>query len=124
MRGRVSPAEIFSSPDHLPVLAWEPDVSRLQGLSWKPPSRVLVRSATWSVKKTYKRLFIMGADKSNKVVVVGAGLMGTGIAHAFASSGFETVLVDTNAAALEKAYASVEKILGDGVRLGKVSEEK
>ncbi|WP_185267639.1 3-hydroxyacyl-CoA dehydrogenase [Halopseudomonas xiamenensis] len=65
----------------------------------------------------------MGADKSNKVVVVGAGLMGTGIAHAFASSGFETVLVDTNAAALEKAYASIEKILGDGVRLGKVSEE-
>lgn len=51
----------------------------------------------------------MGVDKSNKVVVVGAGLMGTGIAHAFASSGFETVLVDTNAAALEKAYASVEK---------------
>src|SRR5690606_41413258 len=93
-------------------------------MSWKPPSRVLVRSATWSVKKTYKRLFIMVADKSNKVVVVGARLMVTGIAHAFASSGFETVLVDTNAADLEKAYASVEKILRDGDRWGKVREGK
>lgn len=65
----------------------------------------------------------MSADKSNKVVVVGAGLMGTGIAHAFTSSGFETVLVDTNANSLEKAYGAIDKILGDGVRLGKVSEE-
>ncbi|MEE1924586.1 3-hydroxyacyl-CoA dehydrogenase [Pseudomonas sp. 148P] len=66
----------------------------------------------------------MNANKTEKVVVVGAGLMGTGIAHAFASSGFVTVLVDTNAASLTQARASIEKILGDGVRLGKVSEEQ
>lgn len=62
--------------------------------------------------------------KQQKVVVVGAGLMGTGIAHAFASSGFTTLLVDTNAASLTQARASIEKILADGVRLGKVSEEQ
>ena len=60
---------------------------------------------------------------NEKVVVVGAGLMGTGIAHAFATSGFNTLLVDTNAASLTSARASIEKILADGVRLGKVSEE-
>jgi 3-hydroxybutyryl-CoA dehydrogenase len=58
--------------------------------------------------------------KNNKVIVVGAGLMGTGIAHAFASSGFTTVLVDMNAEALARAQAAVNKILDDGVKLGKV----
>nr|WP_315189774.1 3-hydroxyacyl-CoA dehydrogenase [uncultured Albidiferax sp.] len=58
--------------------------------------------------------------KNNTVVVVGAGLMGTGIAHAFASSGFTTVLVDTNAVAVERAQQAVHKILDDGVKLGKV----
>lgn len=62
--------------------------------------------------------------KQEKIVVVGAGLMGTGIAHAFASSGFATLLVDTNTAALTQARASIEKILADGVRLGKVSDEQ
>jgi 3-hydroxybutyryl-CoA dehydrogenase len=57
-----------------------------------------------------------------KVVVVGAGLMGAGIAHAFASGGFPTALVDINEGALERARASIEKILSDGVRLGKLTE--
>ena len=60
------------------------------------------------------------AEHKDKIVVVGAGLMGTGIAHAFASSGFVTVLVDTNATALEQSRQSIGKILDDGVKLGKV----
>ncbi|MFM0013379.1 3-hydroxyacyl-CoA dehydrogenase [Paraburkholderia sediminicola] len=58
--------------------------------------------------------------KNNKVVVVGAGLMGTGIAHAFASSGFSTTLVDMDENALERAHKGIGKILDDGVRLGKI----
>ncbi|MFN3725941.1 MAG: 3-hydroxyacyl-CoA dehydrogenase [Allosphingosinicella sp.] len=57
---------------------------------------------------------------AQKVVVAGAGLMGTGIAHAFASSGFDTALCDIDADAAERARASVHNILDDGVRLGKV----
>lgn len=60
------------------------------------------------------------ADQKDKIIVVGAGLMGTGIAHAFASSGFVTVLVDTDATALEQSRQSIGKILDDGVKLGKV----
>jgi 3-hydroxybutyryl-CoA dehydrogenase len=60
------------------------------------------------------------AEQQDRVVIVGAGLMGTGIAHAFASSGFATVLVDTNGAALDQSRLQIEKILDDGVKLGKV----
>lgn len=55
-----------------------------------------------------------------RIVVVGAGLMGTGIAHAFAASGFPTVLVDTSAEALQRAQEAVSKILEGSVKLGKV----
>lgn len=58
--------------------------------------------------------------QNNKVVVVGAGLMGTGIAHAFAASGFPTTLVDSNGQALDRARQAIHKILDDGVKLGKM----
>ena len=56
------------------------------------------------------------------IVVVGAGLMGTGIAHGFIASGHAVTLVDNQAAALERAKAGIGKILADGVRLGKSTE--
>ncbi|WP_028628936.1 3-hydroxyacyl-CoA dehydrogenase [Metapseudomonas resinovorans] len=65
----------------------------------------------------------MSIDKEEKIVVVGAGLMGTGIAHGFASSGYPTVLVDTNPESLARARDNIGKILSDGVSLGKVSAE-
>lgn len=62
------------------------------------------------------------AQSNETVVIAGAGLMGTGIAHAFASSGFSTVLVDTNSAALERARNEISGILRAGVKLGKLAE--
>ena len=59
---------------------------------------------------------------SERVVIAGAGLMGTGIAHAFVSSGFATVLVDMNTAALERARSEIAGILRSGVKLGKLAE--
>src|SRR5260221_12859423 len=60
---------------------------------------------------------------NDRIVVVRAGLMGTGIAHAFASSGFTTVIVDSNAEALKRAGLAIEKILDDGVNVGKVQAD-
>lgn len=57
-----------------------------------------------------------------KVAVVGAGLMGVGIAHAFASAGHDVRLVDVSSEQLAKAEKTVAGILADGVRLGKTDE--
>jgi 3-hydroxybutyryl-CoA dehydrogenase len=55
----------------------------------------------------------------DQITIVGAGLMGTGIAHAFATTGHRVTLVDTSEAALTRARVAIAKILADGVRLGK-----
>lgn len=59
-----------------------------------------------------------------KVTVVGAGIMGRGIAHAFAVRGVPTVLFDVKAAALDDALANIRKIVSDAVGLGKLTEEQ
>lgn len=56
----------------------------------------------------------------SKVTVAGAGIMGTGIAHAFAVSGFETWLFDISKDALELASQNIKGTLDGGVKLGKV----
>ncbi len=58
----------------------------------------------------------------SKVVVIGAGLMGVGIAHAFASTGHETVMVDTDQAALYRANIAIKHILEEGVARGKSNQ--
>lgn len=54
------------------------------------------------------------------VTVLGAGTMGHGIAHAAASSGYETRLFDVNEAQLQKGRARVEAVFRKAVELGKL----
>jgi 3-hydroxybutyryl-CoA dehydrogenase len=56
------------------------------------------------------------------VSVLGAGLMGRGIAYVSALGGYETRLQDTSKAALEKGLAEIDAILEKGVAVGKVSD--
>jgi len=48
--------------------------------------------------------------EKNKVAVIGAGLMGNGIAQACATAGYDVVNIDTFEAAIEKSKATVEKL--------------
>jgi len=57
------------------------------------------------------------------VAVLGAGIMGRGIAYVSALGGFRTTLQDTSAPALEKAGAEITALLEKGVAAGKVPEE-
>jgi len=54
------------------------------------------------------------------VMVAGAGLMGSGIAYAFAASGCRVLLADTSASALAKAMATIDKAFASGVERGKI----
>src|SRR6185436_14462552 len=55
------------------------------------------------------------------VVVVGAGIMGRGIAHVAAMGGFTTILNDISSELVEKAKSQIQKDLQKGVEIGKVS---
>jgi 3-hydroxybutyryl-CoA dehydrogenase len=57
------------------------------------------------------------------VGVIGAGTMGNGIAHVFAQSGFQVVLVDVEQKFLDKAKATIEKNLGRMVEKQKITQE-
>ncbi len=55
------------------------------------------------------------------VTVLGAGTMGHGIAHAAASSGFETRMYDVSDAAVSKGRAQIEGVFKKSVELGKAT---
>ena len=55
------------------------------------------------------------------VTVIGAGIMGRGIAHAAAMGGFRTILEDLVPAALRRAESEIRANLDKAVELGKVS---
>ncbi|NNF54792.1 MAG: 3-hydroxybutyryl-CoA dehydrogenase [Acidimicrobiales bacterium] len=58
------------------------------------------------------------------VGVVGAGLMGSGVAEVCALAGIPTIVVEANAAAAEAGLARIRKSLGRGVNAGKRTEEE
>ena len=58
-----------------------------------------------------------------KIAVLGAGIMGRGIAYASALGGFETVLQDVSLPALDRARAEVGELLAKGVAAGKVDAD-
>jgi len=57
------------------------------------------------------------------VAVLGAGIMGRGIAYASALGGFTTLLQDTSGEALEKAMSEISATLERGVVTGKVPDD-
>lgn len=59
-----------------------------------------------------------------KIAVVGAGLMGSGIAQVCAQNGLTVVNIDTFASAIEKAKSNVEKLFDKKIAKGSMTEER
>ncbi|MCF3109819.1 NAD(P)-binding domain-containing protein [Niabella sp. CC-SYL272] len=58
------------------------------------------------------------------VSVIGAGTMGNGIAHVFAQTGYNVVLIDVAAAQLDKALQTIEKNLDRQLVKGMITEQQ
>ncbi|MEW6003677.1 MAG: 3-hydroxyacyl-CoA dehydrogenase NAD-binding domain-containing protein [Stygiobacter sp.] len=58
-----------------------------------------------------------------KIAVIGSGTMGNGIAHVFALNNFNTLLIDNNLQALEKAKNTINLNLDRQIKKGVISNE-
>ncbi|HEX9085648.1 MAG TPA: 3-hydroxyacyl-CoA dehydrogenase NAD-binding domain-containing protein, partial [Gemmatimonadaceae bacterium] len=61
---------------------------------------------------------------TDRVAVVGAGQMGNGIAHVFAQTGFNVVMIDVSQDALDKGRATVAKNIERQVKKGIIPPEQ
>jgi 3-hydroxybutyryl-CoA dehydrogenase len=59
---------------------------------------------------------------ADRIAVIGAGQMGNGIAHVFAQSGFDVVMIDVAQQALDKGRDTIAKNLDRQVKKGSLAE--
>jgi 3-hydroxyacyl-CoA dehydrogenase/enoyl-CoA hydratase/3-hydroxybutyryl-CoA epimerase/enoyl-CoA isomerase len=75
------------------------------------------------LKKVSKKL-TKNVEKTKKAAVLGAGIMGGGIAYQSASKGTPIIMKDINDAALELGMGEATKLLGKLIKIGKIGPEK
>jgi 3-hydroxyacyl-CoA dehydrogenase/enoyl-CoA hydratase/3-hydroxybutyryl-CoA epimerase/enoyl-CoA isomerase len=75
------------------------------------------------LKKVSKKL-TKNVAKTKKAAVLGAGIMGGGIAYQSASKGTPIIMKDINDAALELGMGEATKLLGKLIKIGKIGPEQ
>ncbi|KPQ07693.1 MAG: 3-hydroxyacyl-CoA dehydrogenase / enoyl-CoA hydratase / 3-hydroxybutyryl-CoA epimerase [Rhodobacteraceae bacterium HLUCCA12] len=63
-------------------------------------------------------------ERVSKLGVLGAGMMGAGIAYVSANAGIEVVLIDATQEAADKGKSYSTEILDKGIKRGKVTEDR
>jgi 3-hydroxyacyl-CoA dehydrogenase/enoyl-CoA hydratase/3-hydroxybutyryl-CoA epimerase len=92
-----------------------------------PQARGMVRTLFLSMDQLSKgAMRPKGVAKfaPKKVSVLGAGMMGAGIAYVQAGAGMETVLIDTTQEGAERGREYSQKLTGKSVKRGKMSQDK
>lgn len=65
----------------------------------------------------------MKVEDVRKVAIIGAGVMGRGIAQVFAQAGYQVYLCDVKEEILENAISTIKKYISRAVEKGKITEE-
>ncbi len=91
-----------------------------------PSSSAMIRSLFINKEALEKGANRPAVDdqKVQKVGILGAGMMGAGIAYVSANAGIEVVLIDREQAAADKGKSYSEGILDKGIKRGKVTADK
>ncbi|MGB5949434.1 MAG: 3-hydroxyacyl-CoA dehydrogenase NAD-binding domain-containing protein [Parvibaculum sp.] len=92
-----------------------------------PRSKAMIRSLFLSMQelgKGARRPAGVPDFKVKKLGILGAGMMGAGIAYVSAQAGMEVVLLDTDQANAEKGKAYSEKLLAKQLEKGRTTQEK
>lgn len=93
----------------------------------RPEAKAMIRSlflSTQALSKGASRPAGFDKYELNKVAVIGAGLMGAGIAYEQARAGIETVLVDISVENAEKGKDYARRLVEKQVSRGKMSQDK
>ena len=92
-----------------------------------PTARNMIRSLFINMQRANKlasRPQGYAPSKLDKIGILGAGMMGAGIAHVSAAAGLEVVLIDRSIEDAEKGKAYSAKLLDKQVERGKITAEK
>ncbi len=92
-----------------------------------PSSSAMIRSLflnKQALEKGANRPAGVDDQRVRKLGVMGAGMMGAGIAHVAANAGIEVVLIDQEQAAADRGKAYSESLLDKGMARKKVTQEK
>jgi 3-hydroxyacyl-CoA dehydrogenase/enoyl-CoA hydratase/3-hydroxybutyryl-CoA epimerase len=92
-----------------------------------PVARNMMRSLFINMQRANKlasRPQGFAASKLDKIGILGAGMMGAGIAHVSAAAGLDVVLIDRSREDAEKGKAYSAKLLDKQVERGKMTKEK
>ena len=92
-----------------------------------PSSEAMIRSLflnKQALEKGAVRPKDVDDQKVRKVGVLGAGMMGAGIAYVSAMAGIEVVLLDRDDAAVSRGIAAVTDILDTGIKRRKTTEDQ
>lgn len=100
------------------------EASKYAEVLQNPFARAIMRTMHYGVKKAQNQHQVQGPINFQKIGIIGAGMMGSGIAFEAAGAGIETCLKDTTIELAKKGKLYSEKCCDRLIALGKMAESK